>query len=127
MQILQGFISSSALDEILCGLARIEKDIEEGKFKWTNNVDVRTNIIQVLTEIIGAPAKRLDAIMSHYVQQLTALQIWCCDSIDKIVTQIKELQVCLPTALFQDACRSLIRPIFMFVRLFCFYRLIPSH
>lgn len=132
MKILQGFISSSALYEILCGLERIEKDIEEGKFKWINSVDVRTNIIVALIEIIGAPAKRLDAIMSHYVQQLTVLQTWCHDSIDKIVTQIKDLQVCLLTALFQALCH--VAPLFktycakiMFVRLVCFYRLSPCH
>jgi len=100
----QGFISSSARDEILSGLERIEKDIGDGKFKWKNNVDVRTNIIEALIEITGAPAKRLDATISHYVQQLTVLQIWCCDSIDKIITQIKELQVCFLVAFFRALC-----------------------
>ncbi|CAN6205015.1 unnamed protein product [Urochloa humidicola] len=89
----QGFISSSARDEILSGLERIEKFIGEGKFKWINNVDLRTIIIEALIEIVGEPAKRLDATISHYVQQLTVLQIWCSDSIDKIITQIKELQL----------------------------------
>ena len=88
----------------MSGLERIEKDIGDGKFKWKNNVDVRTNIIEALIEITGAPAKRLDATISHYVQQLTVLQIWCCDSIDKIITQIKELQVCFLVAFFRALC-----------------------
>lgn len=96
----QCFISSSARDEILSGLERIEKDIGEGKFKWIDNVDVRTNIIEALIEMIGEPAKRLDATISHYVQKFTVLKIWCCDSIDKIITQIKELQVCLLITFF---------------------------
>ncbi|CAL5063387.1 unnamed protein product [Urochloa decumbens] len=87
----QGFISSSSRDEILSGLESIEKLIGEGIFKW-DNVDLRTVIIEALIEIVGQPAIRLDATISHYVQQLTVLQIWCCDSIDKIITQIKELQ-----------------------------------
>ncbi|CAL5087354.1 unnamed protein product [Urochloa decumbens] len=89
----QGFISSSARDEILSGLESIEKLIGEGIFKWINNVDSRTIIIEALIEIVGEPAIRLDATISHYVQQLTVLQIWCCDSIDKIITQIKGLQL----------------------------------
>jgi argininosuccinate lyase len=98
---LQGFISSSSRDEILNGLERIEKDIGEGKFKWRNNIDVRTNIFEALIEIVGAPAKRLDSTISHYAQQLTVVQIWCYDSIDKVIAQIEELQVFLLIASFK--------------------------
>jgi argininosuccinate lyase len=90
---LQGFISSYARDEILDGLERIEKDIENGKFQWINNKDIRTNIMEALVDIVEGPAKRLDAVISHYDQMLTVLNLWCNDSIDKFVTQIKELQV----------------------------------
>lgn len=91
--ILQGFISSYARDEILEGLERIEKDIEVGKFHWRNNKDIRSNIVEALIDIVEGPAKRLDAVISRYAQILTVLQIWCHDSIDKFVAQIKELQV----------------------------------
>lgn len=89
----EGFISSYARDEILDGLERIEMDIEEGKFQWRDNKDIRTNIIEALIDIVEGPAKRLDAVISHYDQMLTVLNLWCNDSIDKFVTQIKELQV----------------------------------
>lgn len=89
MNMEQGFISSSEQDKILNGLEKIEKDIGERKFKWRNNVDVGTNIIEALFEIVGSPAKTI----SPYVQKLTVLQIWCYESIDKIITQIEELQL----------------------------------
>lgn len=90
---LQGFISSYARDEILHGLERIKKDIEEGRFQWRDNKDLRTNIIDTLIDIVGGPAKRLDRVISHYVQLLTVLQSWCHDSIDQVISQTKELQV----------------------------------
>uniref|UniRef100_A0ACD5XU92 Uncharacterized protein n=1 Tax=Avena sativa TaxID=4498 RepID=A0ACD5XU92_AVESA len=89
----EGFISSNARDEILDGLERIEKDVEEGKFQWRNNKDIRTNIIEALIDIVEGPAKRLDEVISHYDQMLTVLNLWCNDAIDKFVTRIKELQV----------------------------------
>ncbi|KAL6845961.1 hypothetical protein ACP4OV_023409 [Aristida adscensionis] len=88
----QGLISSYARDEISNGLESIQKDIEEGRFVWRNTVDLRTNIIEALIEIVGGPAKRLDATISHYVQHLTVLQVWCYDSIDRLITRINEIQ-----------------------------------
>ncbi|KAM0913813.1 hypothetical protein ACQ4PT_011920 [Festuca glaucescens] len=89
----EGFISSYARDEILDGLERIEKDIEDGKFEWRNTKDIQSNIVEALIDIVEGPAKRLDSVISHYDQMLTVLNLWCNDSIDKFVTQIKELQV----------------------------------
>uniref|UniRef100_A0A453LB58 Uncharacterized protein n=1 Tax=Aegilops tauschii subsp. strangulata TaxID=200361 RepID=A0A453LB58_AEGTS len=97
-----GFISSYARDEILHGLERIKKDIEEGRFQWRDNKDLRTNIIDTLIDIVGGPAKRLDRVISHYVQLLTVLQLWCHDSIDQVISQTKELQ----TELFLLAIRN---------------------
>lgn len=73
--------------EILNGLERIEKDIGEGRFEWRDNVDIQINIMEALIEQVGAPAERLDATISHYLQQLRALQIWFCDSIDKLLVR----------------------------------------
>ncbi|XP_051188845.1 uncharacterized protein [Lolium perenne] len=89
----EGFISSYDRDEILDGLERIKKDIEDGRFQWSNNKDLRTNIIDKLIDIVGRPAKRLDIAISHYVQLLRVLQLWCHDSIDEVISQIKELQI----------------------------------
>ncbi|XP_040246586.1 argininosuccinate lyase, chloroplastic-like [Aegilops tauschii subsp. strangulata] len=102
MLMKEGFISSYARDEILHGLERIKKDIEEGRFQWRDNKDLRTNIIDTLIDIVGGPAKRLDRVISHYVQLLTVLQLWCHDSIDQVISQTKELQ----TELFLLAIRN---------------------
>ncbi|CAM0952426.1 unnamed protein product [Alopecurus aequalis] len=89
----EGFISSHARDEMFEGLESIKKDIEEGKFQWRTNKDLRTNIIDKLIDIVGGPAKRLDISISHYVQLLTVLRLWCHDFIDEVISQIKELQI----------------------------------
>ncbi|XP_037438181.1 argininosuccinate lyase, chloroplastic-like [Triticum dicoccoides] len=102
MLMKEGFISNYARDEILHGLERIKKDIEEGRFQWRNNKDLRTNIMDTLIDIVGGPAKRLDTAISHHVQLLTVLQLWCHDSIDEVISQIKELQ----TELFLLAIRN---------------------
>uniref|UniRef100_A0ACD5YD82 Uncharacterized protein n=1 Tax=Avena sativa TaxID=4498 RepID=A0ACD5YD82_AVESA len=93
MLMKKGFISSYARDEILGGLERIKNDIEEGRFQWRNNKDIRTNIIDTLIDIVGGPAKRLDIAISPYVQLLAVLPLWCHDSIDEVISQIKELQI----------------------------------
>ncbi|GJN00906.1 hypothetical protein PR202_ga18133 [Eleusine coracana subsp. coracana] len=87
-----GFVSSSDRDEIIKGLEKIEDEIENGKFEWIENKDVRSNIVRALIDRVGEPARKLDATSRH-VQKLIILRIWLCDSADKIVTQIKLLQV----------------------------------
>lgn len=98
--IIQGFISSFDGDEIMKGLEKIEDEIEDGKFEWRENKDVRSNVVQALIDRVGEPARKLDATLSQHVQKLSILQMWLCDSVDKIVTQIKTLQVNLCSLLF---------------------------
>lgn len=93
--IFQGFISSCIQDKILNGLEKIEEDIEKGRFEWRENKDVRSNIVEALVERVGEPAGMLDATICQYVQKLTILRLWLHDSVDKMITQIEQLQVCL--------------------------------
>ncbi|KAK3131624.1 hypothetical protein QOZ80_6AG0509000 [Eleusine coracana subsp. coracana] len=45
MIIQMGFVSSSDRDEIIKGLEKIEDEIENGKFEWIENKDVRNKIV----------------------------------------------------------------------------------
>jgi hypothetical protein len=42
--------------------------IEEGQFQWRKNKDMQTKIIVALIDLVKRPAKRLDAVISHYAQ-----------------------------------------------------------
>ncbi|KAG2636895.1 hypothetical protein PVAP13_2NG479900, partial [Panicum virgatum] len=90
---LVGFISCKNRDDIINGLERIEDDIPNGRFMWTENKDVRSNIVEALVERVGGPTRNLDATISQCVQKLTILRLWFHDSADTIVTQIEQLQV----------------------------------
>jgi len=88
-------MSDSERDRILSGLDEIEKRIEAGEFVWrTDREDVHMNIEAALTDLIGEPAKKLHTARSRNDQVVTDLRLWCRDAIDKIITCIKQLQVC---------------------------------
>ncbi|KAL6647770.1 hypothetical protein ACP70R_015207 [Stipagrostis hirtigluma subsp. patula] len=89
----EGFISSSDRYEILKGLERIEHDIAKGSFEWRENIDMHSYIVEALVDIVGEPAGKFNATMSQDVQMLKILQLWCCDFVDKIISQTKQLQV----------------------------------
>ena len=87
-------MSSSDLDSIVKGLDQIEKQIENGEFVWrSDREDVHMNIEAALTDLIGEPAKKLQAGKSPNDQISTDFRMWCRDAIDTIHKQIKYLQV----------------------------------
>ncbi|KAL6639360.1 hypothetical protein ACP70R_023090 [Stipagrostis hirtigluma subsp. patula] len=88
-----GFISSYNRDEIRNGLDRIDDEISKGRFEWRENKDVRSNIVEALVDRVGEPARKLEATISQHFQKLTILRLWVYDSADKIITQMKQLQV----------------------------------
>ncbi|KAI3761742.1 hypothetical protein L1987_52164 [Smallanthus sonchifolius] len=92
----QGLMSLSDRDSIIEGLDQIEKQIERGEFVWrTDREDVHMNIEATLTDLIGEPAKKLHTARSRNDQVSTDFRLWCRDSIDAIVSHVKQLQVAL--------------------------------
>ncbi|KAI3794423.1 hypothetical protein L1987_37054 [Smallanthus sonchifolius] len=92
----KGLMSLSDRDSILEGLDQIEKQIERGEFVWrTDREDVHMNIEATLTDLIGEPAKKLHTARSRNDQVSTDFRLWCRDSIDAIVSHVKQLQVAL--------------------------------
>jgi argininosuccinate lyase len=85
-------ISACQRDEIVLCLARIEDDIELGKFQWVGSADIYTNIVQALADKLGDLPKDL-AVDSIYESCIMILDMWCKNHIDHIMTKIKQLQV----------------------------------
>ncbi|KAH6765358.1 L-Aspartase-like family protein [Perilla frutescens var. hirtella] len=92
----QGLITDDDRDEILGGLDAIEGQIERGEFVWrTDREDVHMNIEAALTDLVGEPAKKLHTARSRNDQVCTDFRLWCRDSVDLIVSRIRNLQVAL--------------------------------
>lgn len=91
-------MSDNDRDNILKGLDKIERLIENGEFVWrTDREDVHMNIEAALTDMIGEPAKKLHTARSRNDQVQTDFRLWCRDAIDNTVESIKNLQVALVT------------------------------
>uniref|UniRef100_A0A0D9ZF60 Uncharacterized protein n=1 Tax=Oryza glumipatula TaxID=40148 RepID=A0A0D9ZF60_9ORYZ len=90
----EGIISSSERNKIIHALERMKDDIEIGKFKWRDGADVHTSIVEALADMIGDQAKGL-AVESKCDSCLMILETWSKNSIDHIMTQLKQLQAAL--------------------------------
>uniref|UniRef100_A0A0D9W0W0 Uncharacterized protein n=1 Tax=Leersia perrieri TaxID=77586 RepID=A0A0D9W0W0_9ORYZ len=90
----KGLISASERKEVIHALERIEDNIDMGKFKWRDGADVHTSIMEALSDMIGDQAKDL-AVDSKYDSCLMILETWSKNSIDHIMSQLKQLQVAL--------------------------------
>ncbi|CAM0874744.1 unnamed protein product [Alopecurus aequalis] len=90
----EGLISSCHRDTIIHSLERIENDIELEKFKWIDGADVHANIVEALVHNLGGLPKDL-AVGNKCDSCLMILEMWCKNSIDQLMTQMKQLQVAL--------------------------------
>uniref|UniRef100_A0A0E0D8Y5 Uncharacterized protein n=1 Tax=Oryza meridionalis TaxID=40149 RepID=A0A0E0D8Y5_9ORYZ len=82
----EGIISSSERNKIIHAIERIEDDIEIE--------NVHTSIVEALADMIGDQAKGL-AVESKCDSCLMILETWSKNSIDHIMTQLKQLQAAL--------------------------------
>ena len=97
-----GILSKRDLTAIQRGLARIGREIDEGRFKWSlESEDVHLNIERRLTAIAGEAGKRLHTARSRNDQVATDLRLWLREEID----EIDELLVALMRALIIQAER----------------------
>src|SRR3989440_5877124 len=80
-----GILSRRDLTAIERGLARIGREIDRGRFKWSLDAeDVHLNIERRLTAIAGEAGKRLHTARSRNDQVATDLRLWLRDEIDAI-------------------------------------------
>ena len=95
-------ISKADLRAIERGLARIRREIQNGRFAWSLDAeDVHLNIERRLTSLVGEAGKRLHTARSRNDQVATDLRLWLRDEIDAI----DELLVALLRALVTQAER----------------------
>ena len=89
----QKIISAVDLKSITKGLSQIKKEIQSGKFKWSVDLeDVHLNIEKRLTDIVGAPGKKIHTGRSRNDQVATDMRLFLRDVVDKSITQIEALQ-----------------------------------
>jgi argininosuccinate lyase len=89
----QGILTKRDLTAIERGLARIRREVEDGRFKWSLDAeDVHLNIERRLTALVGEPGKRLHTARSRNDQVATDLRLWLRGEIDEIRDSIRDFQ-----------------------------------
>jgi argininosuccinate lyase len=93
-------LSRRDLGAIERGLARIRREIEDGRFEWSVDAeDVHLNIERRLTAIAGEAGKRLHTARSRNDQVATDLRLWLRDEIDAV----EKLLIALEKSLLEKA------------------------
>ena len=88
-----GIISQEDKEQIISGLKEILADVEAGKIEFTaDNEDIHMNVETLLTEKIGPAGKRLHTARSRNDQVAVDLRLHLRGEIDKITSQILDLQ-----------------------------------
>jgi argininosuccinate lyase len=91
-----GVLNQAECDAIVEGLNSIERDIEQGQFTWSMQLeDVHMNIEAELTERIGEVGKKLHTGRSRNDQVATDLRLWLRDATDIVRAQLRVLQEAL--------------------------------
>lgn len=91
-----GVISEAEFNEIRDGLTKILSQIETGEFEWSDELeDVHMNIEKRLTDDIGEAGKKLHTGRSRNDQVATDLRLYTRDAVDRIVDEIKGIQLTL--------------------------------
>src|SRR5688572_9423183 len=98
----QGILTRRDLAAIQRGLARIEREVESGRFRWSLEAeDVHLNIERRLTALVGEAGKRLHTARSRNDQVATDVRLWLRAEIDGL----GELMSGLERALLEQAER----------------------
>jgi argininosuccinate lyase len=92
----QGILARRDVAAIQRGLARIEREIESGRFRWSLDAeDVHLNIERRLTALVGDAGKRLHTARSRNDQVATDLRLWLRDEIDGLRALLSQLAIAL--------------------------------
>jgi argininosuccinate lyase len=89
----QGILARRDLAAIQRGLARIEREIESGRFRWSLDAeDVHLNVERRLTALAGDAGKRLHTARSRNDQVATDTRLWLRAEIDGLRHLIGDLE-----------------------------------
>jgi len=88
-----GVLSPKEFQQIRQGLLAIQEEIDQGKFKWSVQLeDVHMNIETALTQRIGEVGKKLHTGRSRNDQVATDIRLYLRDEIAAIVEELTRLQ-----------------------------------
>ena len=89
----RGILPRRDLAAIERGLARVRREIDAGRFRWSLDAeDVHLNIERRLTALVGDAGKRLHTARSRNDQVATDIRLWLRDEIDEILKHLVALQ-----------------------------------
>jgi argininosuccinate lyase len=89
----QRILSRRDLAAITRGLARIEREIADGRFRWSLAAeDVHLNIERRLTALVGDAGKRLHTARSRNDQVATDIRLWLRAEIDELLALLSQLE-----------------------------------
>ena len=88
-----GIISAQDVADIERGMAAIRREIADGTFDWSLDLeDVHLNIERRLTALVGDAGKRLHTGRSRNDQIATDVRLWLRDAIDGLSAQLVALR-----------------------------------
>ncbi len=95
-QVAAGTLTSEEFNKIERGLRQIEKDIANGNFEFSYQLeDIHLNIESALTDAIGPTGAKLHTARSRNDQVATDTRLYCRESIDQLLFAIRDLQLAL--------------------------------
>ncbi len=87
-----GVLTDEEVQRIVSGLQTIHKEIDEGKFQWSETLeDVHMNIESRLTALIGDTGKKLHTGRSRNDQVATDIRLYLRDELDAIEESMTQL------------------------------------
>ncbi|MEN9502820.1 MAG: argininosuccinate lyase [Pseudomonadota bacterium] len=91
-----GILNATEVEQILSGLAAIEKMADNGELEWKVSLeDVHMNIEARLTDRIGIAGKKLHTGRSRNDQVATDVRLWLREQVDGISHELRRLQYAL--------------------------------
>jgi argininosuccinate lyase len=89
----QEIISADDLADIERGMAQVAREIENGSFVWSLDLeDVHLNIEKRLTALVGDAGKRLHTGRSRNDQVATDIRLYLRDAIDELLPLLRRFQ-----------------------------------
>lgn len=95
-QVNAGILDENEFSQIENGLREIEKEISEGKFEFSTELeDIHMNIESALTERIGTTGGKLHTARSRNDQVATDTRLYCRSAIDNLLNLLSDFQSAL--------------------------------
>ena len=95
-QVNAGILDENEFSQIENGLREIEKEISEGKFEFSTELeDIHMNIESALTERIGTAGGKLHTARSRNDQVATDTRLYCRSAIDNLLNLLSDFQSAL--------------------------------